>query len=110
MGHALSGSVPPIELEHATLLAQGLKRSAREEFDVLLLDLTLPDSRGIDTVVQARRVVPDVPIVVLTGLDEEAFGVQVLKAGAQDYLSKDHLEHRAAARAIRYASVRRRAE
>lgn len=110
LGLALRGSSPAFELERAPRLAPGLERAAREGFDALLLDLTLPDSRGIETVARARAAVPDLPIVVLTGLEEDAFGVQALQLGAQDYIAKGRLEAYAISRSIRYAIERRRAE
>lgn len=110
LGLALRGSRPPIKLEREDFLSAGLLRAAREPFDALLLDLTLPDSRGVDTVARARAAVPDLPIVVLTGLEEDAFGVKALKLGAQDYITKGRLNAHAVTRTLRYAIERHRAE
>ena len=69
-------------------LARGLELLKKGNVEVLLLDLGLPDSSGVDTVKQAYKVEPDVPIVVLTGLDDEETGLKAIKAGADDYLTK----------------------
>lgn len=95
-----------IEIFHVSRLGDAVNRLARERFDVILLDLNLPDAKGIDTVTQARRAAPDVPILVLTGLDDEATGIQALKSGAQDYLIKGRFDGVQLIRAIRYARAR----
>ena len=76
-------------------------------FDAVLLDLNLPESRGLGTVAEAQRLT-DLPIVVLTGLADEALGVEALKAGAQDYLVKERTGAEVIARAVRYAIERKR--
>ena len=73
---------------HAERLRDALALLAAHAVDVVLLDLSLPDARGLDTVQRVRRAAPDVPIVVLTGLDDEARRRAALQAGAQDYLVK----------------------
>ena len=78
--------------------------------DVVLLDLGLPDSRGEDAVTGLSGVFPDVPIVVLTGLDDEDVGQRAVEAGAQDYLVKGRVEPRLLDRSLRYAIERKRAE
>ncbi len=69
-------------------LAAGLESLAAEGFDVVLLDLTLPDSAGLATLHAIRRAAPEVPVVVFTGYDNDEWAVQALQAGAQDYLLK----------------------
>jgi PAS domain S-box-containing protein len=76
----------------------------------VLLDLSLPDSKGIETVVAARAQAPDVPIIVMTGLDDEALAVSTLRQGAQDYLVKGHVDRPTLIRAIRHAIERKRAQ
>lgn len=93
-------------LEGAGALAEGLARLKEGDFDVLLLDLNLPDSRGLDTVVQARRAAGDLPIVVMTGWEDESVGLRAVAMGAQDYLIKDRLDKTVLSRAIRYAIER----
>lgn len=77
--------------------------------DCVLLDLQLPDAQGLDTVVRLRERAPDVPLIVLTGLDDAAAGMAAVDAGAQDYLVKGSVDGTQLARAIRYAIVRRQA-
>ena len=74
--------------------------------DLLLLDLGLPDGSGIDTVRRVRAAAPDVPVIVLTGMDDEQLAAQAMKAGAQDYLIKGHIGNRALPSAMRYAIER----
>lgn len=79
-------------------------------FDALLLDLSLPDTRGRDTFVRARAEAPNLPIVVLTGVADEAVGLEAVRHGIQDYLIKGQAFGRQTARAIRYAIERKQAE
>src|SRR6476469_11034861 len=74
--------------------------------DVVLLDLSLPDSDGLETVTKFRAAAPDVPIVVLTGVDDEDLSLQALARGAQDYLVKGQITSQLLMRAIRYAIER----
>lgn len=97
-----------LALVFAETLNAGLALLGVERFDVVLLDLTLPDSRGIETFESVQAHSPDVPIVVLTGMDDEQLAVQALRLGAQDYLSKESKDHRVLVRAIRYAVERSR--
>ena len=79
-----------------------------EQFDIVLLDLSLPDSQGIETFVRIRGQAPGVPVVVLTGLDDETVAVRALHEGAQDYLVKGKLDSDVLVRSIRYALERHR--
>ena len=90
-------------------LSAALDRLNREPFDVVLLDLSLPDASGLDTLVRAHAQAPKIPIVVLTGHDDEALAVRAVRAGAQDYLVKGHVDGELLVRSIRYASERGRA-
>ena len=94
------------QLIWAKSLVSGIAAALCDKPDILLLDLSLPDSAGIETVLAARAALHDVPIVVLTGHDDNALAIAALKAGAQDYLVKGHFEHDALGRAVRYALVR----
>jgi signal transduction histidine kinase/DNA-binding response OmpR family regulator len=87
------------ELLHVERLAAGLERLGEEKFDVLLLDLGLPDSQG-----------PDVPIVLLTALDDKAFALEAVRQGAQDYLVKGQVDGNLLIRALCYAIERKRVE
>lgn len=101
---------PSFELEHVVRLSRGLERLARGGIDVLLLDLSLPDSRGLDTFVQANSHSPEVPIVVLSGLDDRELATRAVREGAQDYLVKGQVDGSLLVRSIRYAIERKQAE
>jgi PAS domain S-box-containing protein len=98
------------QLVHVVRLDEALKLLGEASFDVLLLDLTLPDSQGLDTFFRMQKQAPDVPTVVLTGLADEVLGVKAVKGGAQDYLVKGQVDGNLLARALRYAIERKRAE
>ncbi len=84
------GSSPDIyfRITHVCTLSEGLQRVAESKFDVVLLDLSLPDSTGLDTVTRFIEVHGDVPVVVLTGYMSAELGVQAVRLGAQEYLTK----------------------
>jgi PAS domain S-box-containing protein len=94
-----------VERASAALAALGARR-----FDVMLLDLTLPDASGLGGLRRIHAAFPDLPIVVLTGLADEALAVQAVQSGAQDYLVKGETPGPLVARSIRYALERNRAE
>ncbi len=98
------------ELHHAARLSSGLERLAQGGIDVVLLDLALPDSTGIDTFRHVHTHSPQPPIIILTGLDDEALAAQVVHDGAQDYLPKDQINERVLTRSIRYAIGRQQTE
>lgn len=79
-------------------------------FDIVLLDLSLPDSTGIDTLLRMREAAPKTALVVLTGYDDQRIGVQAVSFGAQDYLIKGETDAKLLAKAIRYAVQRQRTE
>jgi PAS domain S-box-containing protein len=97
-------------LEHVELLAPGLERLGRGGVDVVLLDLGLPDSQGDATFAAVRRAAPAVPVIILTGLGDEAVAIRMVREGAQDYLVKGEVERNVLRRAIRYAIERHRAD
>ena len=99
----------PFTLEHAATLQEGLDRLGKGDTDGLLLDLDLPDSQGVDTVVRVRERDPAVPIVVFTMSGDDDTALRALKAGAQDYLVKSELNGSLLSRAIWYAIERQRA-
>lgn len=90
----------------AQTLADGVAKAGVQQPDVVLLDLSLPDSSGVATVRAMRTALPDVPIVVLTGHDDSWLAIAALEAGAQDYLVKGQFEVDALKRAVRNARVR----
>lgn len=97
------------QLEWVDRLDDGLERLDRGGVDVVLLDLGLPDSQGLDTFISAAWHCPGVPFVVLTGLADENVGVAAVRQGAQDYLIKGEVEAGLLLRAVRYAAERMRA-
>lgn len=99
-----------LNLECTDRLSSGLERLAAGDVDVILLDLSLPDSQGIETFLRAQAQAPRVPLIVLTGLDDEALALKAVREGAQDYLVKGQFDGMALLRAIRYAVERKRAE
>lgn len=80
------------ELVQVASLREGLAQLAEEEHQVVLLDLSLPDARGIAAVQRIREAHPAVPILVFSGLDDENLALRALQAGAQDYLVKGHFD------------------
>lgn len=98
-----------VKLEHVDRLCTALERLSNQAFDVVLLDLSLPDAHGLDTLVRAHAHAPSVPIVVLTGLDDQALAVKAVRAGAQDYLVKGRVDGDLLVRSMRYATERARA-
>ncbi|MFA7007075.1 MAG: response regulator, partial [Verrucomicrobiia bacterium] len=98
------------ELVHVERLEAALTRLKERAFDVVLLDLSLPDSRGLATFRNLHSQTPDVPVVVLTGLDDETTAITAAKEGAQDYLVKGQFNRGLLVRAMRYAIERKRAE
>jgi PAS domain S-box-containing protein len=98
-----------LKLEHVTRLSAALDRLNGGNIDVVLLDLSLPDEQGLTTLTRTHAHAPNVPIVVLTGLDDEALAVKAVRAGAQDYLVKGRVDGDLLVRSIRYATERARA-
>jgi diguanylate cyclase (GGDEF)-like protein len=97
-------------LKRAGSLGEGLSSLGREKPDVILTDLCLPDSRGYDTFRQLAQYAKDLPVILLTNLDDEALGLQAIREGAQDYLVKTELSAALLAKTIRYAIERKRIE
>lgn len=90
-------------------LQAGLDILAASSIDVIALDLSLPDSVGEKTFSRLHGLFPKLPVVVLTGLDDDATGLSIVQAGAQDYLVKGQVNGPLLARALRYAIERKRA-
>ena len=94
--------------ESAEKLSEGLKRLSEVKFDALLLDLGLPDSNGMETLLRVISQYPELPVIVLTGLADEQAGVRAVHQGAQDYLTKGETNSDLLIRSIRYAIERKR--
>lgn len=110
VGELLAEVAPAIELVVAESIRQVLDGELLANADCVLLDLNLPGTSGLDGLRQLLRADPGAAICVLTGLDDEPFGVEAVAAGAQDYLVKGKADGAVLIRAIRYAIERRRAE
>jgi serine phosphatase RsbU (regulator of sigma subunit) len=106
----LADASAPVEMTRARSLADARELAGARLPDCVLLDLGLPDSRGIEALAGARAVVGAAPIVVLTGYDDERAGVEALGAGAQEYLVKGQVDGQLLMRAIRYAIERAQAQ
>lgn len=100
----------PFEIEFADRLTEGLETLETKEFDVVILDLTLPDSSGLETFTQLHDHALQIPIIVLTGFADEELAVSAVREGAQDYLVKGELDGNLLARACRYALERHKAD
>ncbi|MEZ6185488.1 MAG: sigma-54 dependent transcriptional regulator [Planctomycetota bacterium] len=104
-GLDVAGSDPePVTLVRCETLTDAKSKAGNS--DVVLLDLSLPDSNGLDTFTELRAAAPELPIVVLSGRDEAQLGVDCVKQGAQDYLSKNTVDGATVSRALRYAVLR----
>jgi len=99
-----------LEIERADRLSTALEQLANGRFDAILLDLSLPDAFGLGTIGQVVQWAPNVPIVVLTGLNDEDAALQAVEHGAQDYLIKGQADGHLLRRSLHYAIQRHRAE
>jgi MinD-like ATPase involved in chromosome partitioning or flagellar assembly/FixJ family two-component response regulator len=106
----LSGAGGEFAMEWADNLSKGLEVLERGHIDVVVLDLRLPDSRGFETFARVRKHAPQVPIIVLSGIDDEALAVQAVREGAQDYLVKAEVNAALVVRSIRYAIERQKVQ
>ncbi len=107
-----SGSFPPASVTHVESLTEAAERLMTDTYDIVLLDLGLPDSSGLSTldryndmIAEADRHDP-VPVIVLTGLRDDTVAVEAIERGAQDYLVKDNVDENILNRTIRYALER----
>jgi signal transduction histidine kinase len=107
LDHSMLGaSFPDFHMIRAKTLEEGVQILSSQIIDLVLLDLDLPDSRGLETFHTLESTFPDLPIIVLTGLEEESVGLQAVKAGAQDYLIKGQVEAQVLARSILFSMER----
>ncbi|HEY0835507.1 MAG TPA: response regulator [Azospirillum sp.] len=97
-------------VHRAATLGEAFDRLSAQPADVILLDLSLPDSHGFGTIEKVKAAFPAVPVIVLTGLDDTDFAVDAVEAGAQDFLVKGQADAGLMQRAIRYAISRQRLE
>jgi len=104
----LSEADVPVAVTHADRLSSALKRLEQEQFDVILSDLGLPDSRGMDTFSRVRDHAENTPVIVLSGLVDEELAVSAVRNGAQDYLVKGRVNAVLLSKAIRYSIYRQK--
>jgi len=102
----LGESETHFEIEVADCMAKALERLGAGGIDLVLSDLSLPDSRGIETFMKIHTRRPQMPVIVLSGLDDEELAIQMVERGAQDYLVKGRIDCHLLVRAIRYAIKR----
>jgi PAS domain S-box-containing protein len=100
----------PYELKNVETLKEGLELLKEQQFDVILSDLRLPDSDGTETFLDIHATNSRVPIIILTGINNENVGIDAVKKGAQDYLVKGQVDGRLLNRSIRYSIERKRSE
>ena len=103
-----SASDAVFQVHWANALLPGLDRLGRGDIDLVLLDVSLPDSHGLDGLNAIRVLSPSLPVVLLTGWDNETMALRAVQGGAQDYLIKGKLEGPALARTLQHAIVRER--
>jgi PAS domain S-box-containing protein len=99
---------PEAKVEVAQTLQDGLERLRGMAPDIVLLDLNLPDSQGLQTYISLHEHSPDTPVVILSGHDDDQLAVSAVRAGAEDYLTKQHADGVVLARSMRHAIERRR--
>ncbi|MFU8805454.1 MAG: response regulator, partial [Bradymonadaceae bacterium] len=100
---------PFFPVERVDTLAAGLSRAGKGGIDVIMLDLVLPDSQGLDTFFRLKSEVPEIPVVVMTSLDDMTLATRAVENGAQDYLLKNQVNSALLSRSLRYAVERARA-
>src|SRR5271157_5380475 len=97
---------PPVRVDCVARLSDALAALERESPSLVLLDLNLPDSRGAETFRKIREKAPNVPVVVLSGQDDEGLAMKAVHQGVQDYLIKSEISSRRLEQAMRYAVER----
>lgn len=102
----LHESFPNIEITHNALLKEAIGSLTNANFDIILLDLSLPDSNGIDSIVDMIKLAKDIPVIVLTGFGNLQFAIDSLKLGVQDYLLKDDVNPLVLQKSIGYSIER----
>ncbi len=103
-------NINDFKFTHVETLADAVDVLSKAVFDIALVDLGLPDSQGIEIVIELNKVAPELPIIVLTGFDDEEFAIKAVREGAQDYLVKGDIDRPTVLRGIRYAIERKKTE
>ena len=100
----------PFAISFADNLLTGIQYAVNGPIDIILLDLNLPDSSGVETYLKLKLQVPEIPVVVLSGFEDEEMALKAVREGAQDYLIKDQIDSNLLVRSLRYAIERKMAE
>ncbi len=108
IGKMLSGTAAPFALTCVRRLSDGLEALAQHPVDLIMLDLSLPDSAGLETFERVQAQVPDIPIIILTGSSDPSLATRAVQMGAQDYLIKGGIDSDLLLRSINYAIERQR--
>src|SRR4029434_6665727 len=103
-------AIASFRVSSAESLSSTLERLRRGGIDLILLDLSLPDSDGIETFIRVVEAAPDIPIVVMSGLSDVAVAIETVQLGAQDYLVKGHFDNHLVLRSMQYAVERKRVQ
>ncbi len=107
---AAAPEVPHFVTHACITVGEGLEWLRRGDVDLILLDLSLPDSHGIETFIRVIEAAPDVPIIVMSGIGDVAIAIETVQLGAQDYLVKGHVDNHLLIRSIQYAIERKRVQ
>jgi DNA-binding response OmpR family regulator len=102
----LEASGRSFHVEASGSLGEALQNRNKRNFDIVLLDLGLPDSMGLETLTRFRSHAPEIPIIVLTGLDDDEAGIEAIRNGAQDYLVKGQVNAHLLVRSLLHAIER----
>jgi len=97
-------------ITHSATFKDALDKLKAEKFGAVLLDLNLPDGKGLNAIDDIRRINPDLPVVIITGLDDEITAVQALERGAQEYIVKNHINNDIIRRILQSSILRKRVE
>jgi diguanylate cyclase (GGDEF) domain len=94
------------EMTHVQQLEEALLELDNDRYDIVMLDMSLPDKQGLDTVTAVCERAPEIPVVVMTSIDDESMAIKALQRGAEDYLVKGDMNSHALSRILRYAIMR----
>ncbi len=106
--YLVMSKLPPQKTFHASSLGEAARLTKENDFDIALLDLSLPDSSGIDSVITLDRLLPQVPIVVFSGLSDVETAMETISLGAQDYLVKGEFDQNLLGKIIQYSMERKK--
>ncbi|MEJ2696693.1 MAG: response regulator [Candidatus Sulfobium sp.] len=96
------------DTEHADRMSSGIDFLGKKDFDIVISDLGLPDSLGVETFVKLHQLYPETPMIVLTGLDDQETALKAVQGGAQDYLVKGKIDTNLLVRSIQYSIERQK--